>query len=278
MSQWVGRVGVVTGAANGIGFAIAERLHREGMRVVLADYDGDALDKAVATLGDDPDRVVGIRTDVSLADEVEHLAQRADELFGGTDVLVSNAGVGAYGFTTEETPLATWEWILGVNLYGAVHGIRSFLPRMKAAGRGHIVNTGSPGCFNGSPHRAAYAASKHALLGLSESLYYELAEEESPIRVSVLIPALIITTIRESANRWPDRLGPNAALGTDGTAFSVPMTPEAGALEPSVCADVMWDALQTGQFLANVPTTGLNVLGPRILQLCGIAPPRKPRT
>ncbi len=278
MSQWVGKVGVVTGAANGIGLAIAQRFGREGMKVVLADYDADALDAAVATLGGDPDRVIGVRTDVSLADDVELLAQRASEHFGATDVLVNNAGVGAYGYTTEATPLATWEWIFGVNLYGAVHGIRSFLPRMQAAGRGHIVNTGSPGCFSGSPHRAAYSASKHALLGLSESLYYELAEAESPVRVSVMIPALIITTIRDSAQRWPARLGPNAAMSPEGTAFSVPMTPEAGALDPSVCADATWDVLQTGHFLASVPTAGLDFLAPRILELCGIDPPRKART
>ncbi len=272
MTDWTDRVAVVTGAANGIGFGIAQRFHDEGLRVVLADYDADALDAAVASLGGDPDRVLGVRTDVSLADDVDELARRAKERFGAVDVLVNNAGVNAYGFMTWELPQATWDWVFGVNFFGAVNGIRSFLPGMIEQGRGHVISTASGAALLGAMGRSAYVASKHALLGMSESLFYELADAQSPVRVSVLIPGIITTTIRDSGDRWPERLGPRAALGPQGNALDLPQTAEFGAKDPSVPAAAVWDALQTGLFLINLPTTGLNILRTRVLELSGINP------
>ncbi len=272
MTEWTDRVAVVTGAANGIGFGIAQRFHDEGLRVVLADYDAEALDAAVGALGGDPARVFGVRTDVSLAEDVDALAQQATERYGSVDVLVNNAGVNAYGFKTWEVPQATWDWVFGVNFYGAVNGIRSFLPGMLEAGRGHVVNTASGAALTGAMGRSAYVASKHALLGMSESLYYELADAESPVRISVLIPGIITTTIRDSGSRWPERLGPKAALGPEANNFELPQTAEYGAKEPAVPAAAVWDALQTGLFLINLPTTGLNILRTRLLELSGLNP------
>ncbi len=269
--DWSGRVAVVTGAAHGIGFALAQRFREEGMEVVLADYDQDALGRAVDALGGDA-HALGVRTDVSLVDDVEQLAQRARQRFGDVDVLVNNAGVNAYGFTTWETPAATWEWVFGVNLYGAINGIRSFLPAMIAAGKGHVVNTASGAALMGASNRSAYSASKHAVLGMSESLFYELAEIESPVRISVLIPGLVMTNIRDSPDRWPERLGENAALGPRATSASIPLTPEFGAHGPEVPARAVWDALQTGQFLINVSKTGLNALKTRALSILGYNP------
>ncbi len=277
MTDWAGKVGVVTGSANGIGFAIAQRFFDEGMNVVLADYDGDALKAATEKLGD-PSRVLGVRTDVSLPEDVQELARQAKDRFGAVHVLVNNAGVNAYGYAMWEVPVATWQWVLGVNLYGAIFGIQAFLPDMLAAGEGHIVNTASGAALNGALYRSPYCTSKHGLLGLSESLYYELEEIQSPVRISVLIPGSNLSTIRESNKRWPDRLGENVGLGPRATQYSVPLTAESGAQEPSIAADALWDALQDGRFLINVPKTGLNVLRTRMLEILGINPRMQDQT
>ncbi len=269
--NWHGKVAVVTGAAHGIGYALAERFRAEGLDVVLADYDEEALAKAVETLGGD-EHVLGVRTDVSLFDDVAALAARARERFGAVHVLVNNAGVNAYGYTTWETPAPTWEWVLGVNFYGAVNGIRAFLPAMIDAGEGHVVNTASGAALNGAMGRSAYCASKHAVLGMSESLFYELADAQSPVRISVLIPGLVVTNIRDSQERWPERLGTVAAVGPHAADYTVPLTTEHGAHLPDVPAQAVWDALQSGRFLINVPTTGLDALRTRTLELLGFNP------
>ncbi len=280
MSTWTGKVGVVTGGANGIGLGIAQRFYDEGMRVVIADFDEESLARAVASFGGDESRVIGVRTDTSLFEDVQRLEARSREHFGQVHVLVSNAGVNAYGYTAWETPQSTWDWVLGVNLFGPVNGVRAFLPRMLEAGEGHIVSTSSHAALESAPLRSAYSASKHAVLAYKEALYYELLERESPVRVSVLLPGRVLSTIRDSKDRWPERLGANAALGPEGTTFSVPMTAALGALDPSVPADAVWDALQTGRFLIEVGGYGLNMLANRVRELSGINPmlPRPPGT
>ncbi len=280
MSTWTGKVGVVTGGANGIGLGIAQRFYNEGMRVVIADFDEESLEKTVASFGGDESRVIGVQIDAAVLEDIERLEARSREHFGQVHVLVSNAGVNAYGFTAWETPQATWDWVLGVNLFGPVNGVRVFLPKMLEAGEGHIISTASGAALASAPLRSAYSASKHALLAYKEALFYELLERESPVRVSILIPGRVMTTIRDSKNRWPERLGANSALGPEGTNFSVPMTPELGALDISVPANEVWDAMQTGKFLIDVGTGGLNSIANRIRELSGINPvlPKPPGT
>ncbi len=273
MKTWLGKVAVVTGAANGIGAGIAKRLFDEGLNVVLADYDEESLENAVRALGGDATRVLGVRCDVSLADDVHRLAERTHEHFGAVHVLVNNAGVNTYGYRTWETPPAVWDWVMGVNVIGPLNGIRAFLPRMLAAGEGHIISTISGQGISSSPMLSAYSASKHALLGLSESLYYELAQDESPVRVSVLIPGRVQTTIRRSQARWPERLGANRALGPAATSASAPL----GATDPAVPAAAVWEGLHTGDFLLqSFPERGPALLVPMIQALAGVNPQFRP--
>ncbi len=273
MPDWSNKVAVVTGAANGIGLAVTKRLIAGGLRVALADYDEEALARAVASF--DADRVMGVRVDISDADDVQALATRVFDHFGQVHVLVNNAGVNAYGYTVWEMPRATWDWMFGVNFYGPVNGVNAFLPSMLEAGEGHIVNTASSAAFETGPMRGAYVATKHALLAYSETLYYELASRNSAVRVSVLTPARVRTTIREnSVRRWPSRFGENLANGPESTAAVGRLDGESKnpMVEPEVPAEGVWDALQTGRFLIDVGDRGITLLETRLREVMGLNP------
>ncbi len=192
MRDLEGRVAVVTGAASGIGRALAARFAGEGMRVVLADIDGAAVRELGETLR--PAAVAQV-TDVSDEESVHALADRAYEAFGAVHLLCNNAGVAARGGQPVwETAAADWDWVLGVNLLGVVHGIRAFVPRMLAqGGDAHIVNTASLAGLVSFAGGGAYGASKHAVVTLSEQLALELHELGPSIGVSVLCPGLVRT-------------------------------------------------------------------------------------
>jgi NAD(P)-dependent dehydrogenase (short-subunit alcohol dehydrogenase family) len=196
-----GRVAVVTGGASGIGRALAARLAREGMTVVIADVEAGALDAAAAELG-----VTGAATDVSDAASVQALADTVMSRFGRVDLLCNNAGVGGGG-DVADLALADWEWVLGVNLWGVVHGVHSFLPHLLAnpAG-GHIVNTASMAGLVAFAGAAPYCASKFAVVGLSESLQQELAKAGADVGVSVLCPGFVKTNIFTSQRNRPAAL------------------------------------------------------------------------
>ncbi len=205
MEQLRDRVAVVTGAASGIGRALAGRLAEEGMKVVLADVEEPALAEAVGELASAGAAVVGVRTDVSSAAEVEALAQRTIEAFGAVHVVCNNAGVTSGG-PFADIPLEAWRWVVGVNFRGVVHGCRTFLPLLEASGEGHIVNTASIGALKASFQTSApYVASKFAVLGLSENLHHELAAAGSPVGISVLCPSFVSTRLLDAdRNRPPD--------------------------------------------------------------------------
>jgi NAD(P)-dependent dehydrogenase (short-subunit alcohol dehydrogenase family) len=195
MRELSGRVAVVTGAAHGIGRALAGRFVAEGMKVVIADVDDGALQAAVTELRALGGQVIAVRTDVSDATSVQALADATIDAFGAVHLLVNNAGVGGMQrFAT--TGHATWEWTLGVNLWGPVHGCRIFLPLLAAQPEAHIVNTASVGGFMAAPYLAPYFVSKAAVISLSECLHQELAEEHPNVGVSVLCPANTSTEIR----------------------------------------------------------------------------------
>ena len=210
-----GKTAVVTGAASGIGFALAERFARAGLDIVLADVEQEALDAAeqkIAALGV---QTLAVRTDVSDEAAVQALAAAAIERFGAVHLVCNNAGVESSA-DAWLGPISAWKWVLGVNLWGVIHGIRAFLPVMLGQGEGHFVNTASiAGLYPGfSP---SYDASKHAVVAISEGLYRSMKLAGLPIGVSVLCPGWVDTNIMDAARNWPADLGeqPPQAFGAE---------------------------------------------------------------
>ncbi|MEZ0069401.1 NAD(P)-dependent dehydrogenase (short-subunit alcohol dehydrogenase family) [Streptacidiphilus sp. MAP12-20] len=205
-----GQVAVVTGAAGGIGLAMAQRFAAEGLRVVLADVEQGALDKAVAGLREQGAEAIGQLTDVSERDSVDALADAAYRAFGAVHVLCNNAGVGsgAEGRMWEHEP-NDWKWAFAVNIWGVFHGIQAFVPRMLAGGEpGHIVNTSSgDGGIAPLPTASVYAVTKSAVVTMTESLYAHLRAEGVPIGASVLFPGphMLRTGLWESHRNRPER-------------------------------------------------------------------------
>jgi NAD(P)-dependent dehydrogenase (short-subunit alcohol dehydrogenase family) len=200
------RVAVVTGAASGIGRALAERLAREGMKLVLADVDAAGVAEVAGALRALGAPALAVPTDVTRADQVSALAERTLEAFGGVHVVCNNAGVFAAG-PSWQAPLSDYEFVLGVNLWGVIHGIRTFVPILLERGEeGHIVNTASMAALACMPLSAAYTASKHAVLALSETLYLELRGRGAPIGVSALCPEAVATGIAHSERVRPPHL------------------------------------------------------------------------
>jgi NAD(P)-dependent dehydrogenase (short-subunit alcohol dehydrogenase family) len=207
MNEFKGKVAVVTGAANGIGREIAYYCAKEGMKIVLADVEEEALaalEKDMVTGGVD---VLAMRVDVSKPDEVDHLATKSYDHFGATHLLFNNAGVGGRHSLIWEATLSDWQWTLGVNLWGVIHGIRSFVPRMiEQDVDGHIVNTASVAGLLTPPLQGAYNVSKHGVVALSETLNHELTMRQTKLKVSVLCPAYVNTRILDCDRNRPENL------------------------------------------------------------------------
>jgi NAD(P)-dependent dehydrogenase (short-subunit alcohol dehydrogenase family) len=244
MREFKNRVAVVTGAASGIGRAIAEHCVAEGMRVVLADIEASALQEAAKAM--DGATVRPYRVDVSDASGVEEMAEAVYSEFGAVHLLFNNAGVAPDGKMVWAQTLDTWKWLIDVNLYGVIHGLRSFVPRMLAAGdEGHVVNTASVAGLQGGPLISPYYATKHAVVGLSESLYLELRMVNARVNASVLCPAFVKTRIAESARNRPGADG--AAAGSDEFGAMVRALIEQGA-SPESIADKVFDAIREERF------------------------------
>src|SRR3954471_7143742 len=205
MQEFAGRVAVVTGGASGIGLGMARRFAGEGMKVVIGDVEKDALDAAVAELGAAGAEVEGVVTDVSDAAQVQALADATMSRFGAVHVVCNNAGVGGGGLSWE-MPLSTWEWVLGVNLWGVIHGVRAFTPLLMQQPEAHIVNTASVAGLVASPFMGPYNASKHAVVAISETLHHEFAITGATARVSVLCPGWVNTGIAQSDRNRPAHL------------------------------------------------------------------------
>jgi NADP-dependent 3-hydroxy acid dehydrogenase YdfG len=204
MKEFKDKVAVITGAASGIGLGIARRAAKEGMKVVLADIEKDALEKAKDELKTSGTNVISVLTDVSKSDNIENLAQKAIEAFKEVHLLCNNAGVAAPG-PLWECVLSDYNWALGVNLYGVIHGIRTFIPIMlQQNNECHIVNTSSmAGLFPGDPVNAIYSITKQGVVALSESLRTAFAQRGSKIGVSVLCPGIVNTKIVDSERNRP---------------------------------------------------------------------------
>ncbi len=206
MDHLDGKVAVVTGAASGIGFALATRFAAEGMRVVLADIERYALRDAGERLKARGAEVLVVPTDTSLLAEVEALASATLEHFGAVHLVCNNAGVGSRGLPIFDLPLRDFEWVLGVNLWGVIHGLHVFAPYLRLQDDGHIVNTASVSGLFFRPRMGPYNASKAAVVALSETLKFELDEEGSRVGVSVLCPSWVRTQISSAVRNIPERL------------------------------------------------------------------------
>ncbi|MBO6658518.1 MAG: SDR family NAD(P)-dependent oxidoreductase [Pseudomonadales bacterium] len=204
MKELNGKVAVVTGAASGIGKATATRFAEEGMKVVLSDIEEAALEKAVQELSDRNFEVVGVPTDVSRNEAIESLAEQTMSEFGSVNVVHNNAGVVVSG-PIEALSLSDWEWVLGVDLWSVIYGVRTFLPLIKESGDGHIINTASTAGLQASGSIAPYNVAKFGVVALTETLRVELDEAKCGVSASVLCPGAINTQIVMSKrNRDPD--------------------------------------------------------------------------
>ncbi len=240
------RVAVVTGAASGIGLAMAERFAADGMSLVMADIEASVLDAAVDRVSAHGAEVLSAVVDVSDAAAVENLARQTYERFGAAHVLCNNAGVGGGGAQATLT-VAEWDWVLGVNLHGVIHGIASFLPRMVASGEdGHIVNTASMAGHVAFGGMGPYNASKYAVVGLSESLFHELGGTN--IGVSVLCPGWVNTRIGESSRNRPMSVPERMSRPEDAARAAYITQVLADGLAPSAIADLVHDAIVGDKF------------------------------
>lgn len=249
MEQVEGRVAVVTGAASGIGRALSERFAAAGMKVVLADIEQGALDAAVAEVVAGGAEAIGVVTDVSVATQVDALRDAAVEAFGAVHVVCNNAGVASGGLSWE-VPLHDWQWVLGVNLFGVIHGVRSFTPLLVAQGEGHIVNTASMAGLTSPPFMSAYNVSKHGVVTLSETLFVELGMEASPVGVSVLCPGWVNTRINEASRNRPETAPAPEPSDEEGAEQFRDVLGSflAGGLDPAAVADQVLDAVLTKRF------------------------------
>ncbi len=254
MKDVAGRIAVVTGGASGIGRGMAESFAAAGMKLVLADVDADRLASVAQELEKTGAEVVPVKTDVSRQDDVDELARRALDAFGAVHVVCNNAGVAHGGVPTWESTLHDWEWIVGVNLMGVVHGVRTFTPLLLEQGEGHIVNTASMAGLISGGGNALYGVTKHAVVALSEALFNELAaQEQSRVRVSVLCPGWINTQILQSSQRNQpeavrhhlpqDRTSPEAEIRRKLVESML-----ASGLDPRRVGDLVLDAIRDERF------------------------------
>jgi NAD(P)-dependent dehydrogenase (short-subunit alcohol dehydrogenase family) len=252
MKDFKSKVAVVTGAASGIGRAMADRFATEGMKVVLADIEEEALANAEDEMNAKGATALAVPTDVSMAGEVEALADKTINAFGAVHILCNNAGVAVYGKSWER-PLKDWQWVLGVNLWALIHGIRTFVPIMLAQqSEGHIVNTASVAGLTSTPLNSAYQVTKHGVVTLSEALHHEFALTGAKVKVSVLCPAWVNTRIMDSVRNRPTELwneptwetgSPQTEAVEQGFRRAV-----AAGLTPQQVADQVFDAIRDEKF------------------------------
>ena len=250
MEELRNKVAVITGGAEGIGRAIAHRAAQEGMKLVLADINEISLANTVTELEGQGTEVIGVPTDVSRYEDVVALANVAFTRFGRVHLLVNNAGV-ALCKPAWELTLDDWDWVLGVNLHGVIHGLQAFVPRMLSDGdAGHIINTSSAAGLLTTPGFAAYSVSKHGVVALSEVLHHDLALRGSKLKVSVLCPAWVKTRIAESERNREDadRSDPSSFDPVSAKIATAVLHATATGIAPDRVADAVFDAIAADRF------------------------------
>ena len=254
MKEFRNKVAVVTGGASGIGWGLAERCAREGMKVVLADIEEPALKEAEKTLKDRGASVLAVPTDVSKFSEIETLAQRTIDTFGGVHLLFNNAGVQTGASISRplwENTLADWEWLINVNLWGVIYGIKVFMPVMlRQNTECHIVNTSSMAGLIAEPQLVIYAVTKAGILALSEGYYLQLKAKNSPIGMSVLCPAFVSSRLFEAERNRPADLKnpPEPPRPREQAALVKQFNKASPTLSPEQCADIVFKAIREGTF------------------------------
>ena len=255
MKNFKDKIAVITGGASGFGLEFANVAAGLGMKLVLADVQQDALDRVAAQFEERGVPVLAQRCDVSKAEQVQALADATMQTFGAVHLVFNNAGVGSGGLLWENT-LADWEWVLGVNLWGVVHGVRIFTPLMLACAKsdpdyeGHIVNTASMAGLLNAPTMGVYNVSKHAVVSLSETLYQDLDLVEAPIGASVLCPYFVPTGISQSHRNRPADMqnqgGPTASQKA--AQIMSDKAVSSGKVSAAEVAQRTFDAIRAGQF------------------------------
>lgn len=256
MNEFTNKVAVVTGAASGIGLALSKRFVQAGMKVAMADIEAGPLFEAAAAIQAAGGTVITVQTDVMKEEDIKHLADTAFNTWGNVHVLCNNAGVGGginpngvWNVAPED-----WNWVLGVNFLGVLHGVRHFIPRMLEAGDvGHVVNTASVAGLVTGATGAPYTVSKHSVVALTETLYKDLKLRDAKISASVLCPGWVNTRINESGRNRPDEF---ASQQTPDEATAKTIQARAGMLasllktgfQPEEVADMVFDAIRNDSF------------------------------
>ena len=255
MQEFKGKVAVVTGAASGMGRGLAERFAREGMKVVLADVEKPALNTAVEELQRQGFDVIGQLTDVSQLAQVEALRDRTLKQYGKVHILCNNAGVVSHGATAIwDATMHDWEWVLGVNLWGVIHGVSTFLPIMiEQDEAGHVVNNSSVhGIMTGAGEIGPYSVSKVGVTRITEALYYDLARINSKLKCTLLCPSSTVTNLDLAGRNRPDALkdrhGAERQAEIEAKNKAVFLRHQSGGMAPSEVADHVFNAIKAEQF------------------------------
>ena len=274
MRELKGKVAAVTGAASGLGRAMALAFADEGMHVALGDVTdtsevfAEVERKGVAALS--------MKLDVSRAQEVEAFAELIDQELGGAHVVCNNAGVSPLG-AAWETSLGDWQWILGVNLWGVIHGVRSFVPRLIARNQGHVVNTASVAGIINPPGSGAYNVTKHAVVALSETLHHDLRERNCAVGVSVLCPAYVPTGIADSERNRPAGLEPTVkSKETLAREALLKKAVASGRLSADDVAKAVVQAVKEERFYILTHPRIKGAIGARMEDIIGERTPRNP--
>ncbi|MDQ1921600.1 SDR family oxidoreductase [Massilia pseudoviolaceinigra] len=280
MKNFQDKVAVITGGASGLGREFAKRAAGLGMKLVLADVQQDALDATQAELEGEGAQVLAMLCDVRKGEQVQALADATMARFGAVHLVFNNAGVGSGGLIWENSE-ADWEWVLGVNLWGVIHGVRIFTKLMLECAKddpayeGHIVNTASMAGLLNAPTMGVYNVSKHAVVSLTETLYHDLQLVEAPIGASVLCPYFVPTGISQSHRNRPEDVkmtgGPTASQKA-AQAMTVKAV-ESGKVSAGDVAQTTFDAIRDGQFYIYSHPGALGNVGERMEEIVkGINP------
>jgi len=278
MKEFKNKVAVITGAASGIGRGIAERCLSEGMKVILADINEEDLASVENGLKESGGTVVGVPTDVAKRSDVEQLAKKSLETFGEVHLLVNNAGVSG-GTTPWEATWNDWEWTIGVNLWGVIHGVKVFTPLMLAQNTEcHIVNTASTAGVVIGSGSAPYSVTKHAVVALSENLYLAMRQREALINVSVLCPGFVKTNIMNSErNRPHEFLDEPVEPSPEAQAVGAFMEAAINAgLSPSQVADQVFEAIREERFYILTDLQWTEAIQMRVENLLRLENPQSP--